>query len=240
MSGELLAAKQNVDNLKRAHADLLADCAEVRILQQFFAWLTSSFDSDLNLESLNCSFSLRYLASSFSCLCLPFPADSLPCLPYTHTRVLSQARSSLLSELLDDLSGSNSTGNSEAAAHLESVSGNRDTLLKMAAEPSSSARSQSNNGTNSSGGGTEVESAVALKARRALDTGNANGDHGGGKKRALDPNNYQFVKIAELVRACLFRAQILLCDSCVLTGSRLLVYCCENPSINEFLSFFFF
>jgi len=114
-----------------------------------------------------------------------------------------------LSELLDELSGGNSNGNgsSEAAAHLESVSGNRDNLLKMAAEPSSS-RSQSNNGASggTGGGGNEVESAVALKARRALDTGNANGDNGGGKKRALDPNNYQFVKIAELVRACFFRA----------------------------------
>jgi hypothetical protein len=29
VSSELLAAKQHVDNLKRAHADLLADCAEV-------------------------------------------------------------------------------------------------------------------------------------------------------------------------------------------------------------------
>ena len=31
VSSELLAAKQNVDNLRRAHADLLADCAEVRM-----------------------------------------------------------------------------------------------------------------------------------------------------------------------------------------------------------------
>jgi len=116
----------------------------------------------------------------------------------------SQARSSLLSELLDELSSGNngSSGNGEATAHLESVSGNRDNLLKMAAEQPQqpSSRSQTNGAR---GEGNEIESAVALKARRALDTGNnSNGDNGGGKKRALDPNNYQFVKIAELVRAC--------------------------------------
>jgi hypothetical protein len=88
------------------------------------------------------------------------------------------ARTSLLSELLDDV-GNNSA---ETASYLEAVGNDRQNLLTLAAE-----------GAEKKEG--EEESSVARKARKAIDCGQKNP-----KSRTLDPSNYQFVKIGELVR----------------------------------------
>mmetsp|Transcript_44914 Transcript_44914/g.57508 ORF Transcript_44914/g.57508 Transcript_44914/m.57508 type:complete len:579 (+) Transcript_44914:73-1809(+) len=98
-----------------------------------------------------------------------------------HSELVSDcniARASLLSELLADSGGNNN----ETVAYLDQVGQNHENLLTKAAD-----------GAGKSGG--VEESSVARKARRAIDCGQSKS-----KGRSLDPNNYQFVKIGELVR----------------------------------------
>lgn len=90
------------------------------------------------------------------------------------------ARSSLLSELLDEMGG----GNNETIAYLEQVEQGHGVLLNKAAADVGGA------------GNKNDESSVARKARRAIDCGQSSKTKG----RSLDPSNYQFVKIGELVR----------------------------------------
>jgi len=98
--------------------------------------------------------------------------QALEQLKVAHTELVDDcnaARASLLRELLEDLGGA-----SDERGHMEEVSGAHSALLRVA-------------------GKEAEESAVAKKARRAIDC-----VQGGGK--TLDPSKYQFVKIAELVR----------------------------------------
>jgi hypothetical protein len=128
-----------------------------------------------------------------------------------HTELVSDcnvARTSLLSELLDDFQAAAATpaaGKPDGGvvdAHIGQVEAAHSGLLAKAAEsqglPTGGSRKNKDASDDDGGGGGE-ESSIARKARKAIDCVGG-GSGAGGSKRALDPAKYQFVKISELVR----------------------------------------